>query len=121
MVPKRDFLNLDFWISEFLVLILSNYYRWMEQWDLAGIIIAASIFLITGQYCILHAKEMRRKIAWPYIILLEISYTLANLYITLSNMFWFTRSYQTNLLFVLILTVILCPMITLNSKFLKKR
>lgn len=118
---KNTFLNKNFWISEILILTLSNYYRWMEQWNLIGVLITLLILLINIQYCILHVKKLHESLVkWYHILFIELSYVFSNMCIVLANMFWLAHSYEINFGFLIILTIILCPMVIINSKVLKK-
>ena len=118
---KKRLLNLNFWISEIAILGLSNYYRWMEKWNLIGVLISVLILVISVQYCILHVKELRKhSVSWYYIILIELSYLLSNLYLVLGNMFWFSHSHEINFVFLIGLAILLCPMAIVNGKMLKK-
>ena len=118
---KDRLLNANFWISEFFILTLSNYYRWMEKWDLTGISIIVLILLINAQYCVLHVKRLTESlIKRNRIIFIESSYIFSSIYTVLGNMFWLTRSHGTHFGFLIILMFFLSPMVIINSKVLKR-
>lgn len=113
----KKIVNANFWISEFLILMLSNHFRWIEALDIIGAMVLLLLLLITAQYCMLHMRVLNKcGFRWYYILFLESSYVLATMYIVIGNMFWFAHSYQVNFTFFFGLTVILCPMVIVNTK-----
>ena len=115
---KDRFIKRNFWISEFLILTLSNYYSRLENWNLPSIFVTLLIIIINIQYCMIHVKWLKeRLVKWNHILFVETSYVLANVYIVLADIFWLDSS-EINFGFVLILAVILCPMVVINSKYL---
>lgn len=114
----KKLINANFWISEFVILLLSNYYRWIDRWTIVCTFITLMIVLINVQYCVLHMRKLfKSRVKWYIIVLLELSFTIANVITVLSNMFCLARSYQVHLGFIAILTVLLCPMIVINQKY----
>ena len=119
---KNTFLIINFWFSEFFILMLSNYYRWMEEWNLIGVLITLLILSVNIQYCFFHVMKLHeRSFCWYHILLIELSFVFSNIYIVFANMFWFIRSYQVNFVFIIILAILLCPMVIVNSKVLNKQ
>lgn len=80
-------LKLDFWISEFVILLLSNYFRWMDEWNRMGVCVVAVIFIVTIQYGLLHTKSMilRKTYKWYHILFVELCYLLSMIFILIGN------------------------------------
>ncbi|MBQ9976790.1 MAG: hypothetical protein IJP16_09790 [Clostridia bacterium] len=112
----------NFWISEFLVILLTGYYRWMDGWNPISYLISALVLLITVQYCIICVKKLSGKYDKLYYKLFVLSnYVFSNLYLVLGNMFWFARSHEVNFGFVIGLTVILLPLMLIHIKMINEK
>ena len=106
-------LKLDFWISEFVILLLSNYFRWMDEWNRMGVCVVAVIFIVTIQYGLLHTKSMilRKTYKWYHKLFVELCYLLSMIFILIGNVFWFKESSQIHFAFIGVLALLLAPTI----------
>lgn len=121
IIKKNKFIFVDFWISELFILILGNYYRWMVQCNITSTCITILIIAIIIQYCIFHANKLfDNKMKWYWVILIELSFVVANIFVIVGNKLWLVRSSEINFGFIFILVILLCPMSVVNSKLFKK-
>ena len=117
---KYRLLNIDFWASEFAILLLGNYFRWMNEWNIISFGIISLIFLITIQYCVFHTICLFKSgFKWCHILFAELCYIFSTVYVLIGNIILFNQSYQINFCFLVIWAVILLPITIISTKLSK--
>ena len=113
-------IKIDFWITEFLILLISNYYRWMTEWNTIGLVVSIVIFFIWLQYCVIHIKQLvGYSVKLSVIVLVELCFVASIICTILVNRYLLCESHEINFPFILVLTVLISPMVLINSKVLR--
>ena len=114
---NRKKISINFWCSEFVILIISNHFRWISKLNINSFLCSLLIIIIVIQFLIFFVKFMcSNKINIGYILLLSFSYIFSNLSIVLANFFWFKSSNEVNFPFLIILSILLSPLIIVLKK-----
>lgn len=114
-------IHLDFWLSAFVILLVGNFLRRAASWNGFCTAACVCIALIVAQYCFLHARKMRAcKVNVWAVCLAELGFILAGIFVVLANTLWLAHTHEVNFAYVAILAVLLCPMIVINTKALRR-
>ena len=115
---SNKWLKYNFWISEFVVLFLSNIYcRKTSQGDIYVLLVLGIVMLISSQFCFFYIfKMLETPLKHHWILIIVLSYILAHISVVILNYVFLNKSHEVNFLVVLIDGLLLLPtLVSING------